>query len=944
MDRELKLKVVFDALDRLSGPIRSIGENTKKMGARLGESRAEMKKLERAQAELGKFRELKSGLDSTEAKWREAERRAEALARAIGEVEQPTRKMQREFDRATREAGDLKQEFQEQERAAEELRRSLDKAGFSTRDMVDSERRLRSEIDRTSGEIDRQKDKLKQLHRARERGEDMQRLGSRMTGAGASAMAGGAALLAPIALVSREAVKLEDAMADVRKVVDGLESPEAFQQMSNDILALSNRIPLAKEQIAAIVQAGGQAGIARGELLGFAEDAAKMGVAFDTTGEQAGEMMAQWRTAFSMDRAGVTTLADQINFLGNTTAASTDKITDIVTRIGPLGQIGGLASGQIAALGATISGTGVSSEISATGVKNLMLALTKGEAATKSQAAAFEALGLNATAVAKSMQEDAGGTILSVLEKLRALPREAQAGMLTELFGSESVAAIAPLLTQLDTLEENFTKVGDAQRYAGSMEKEYQSRSATTSNALQLAKNNAETFAAVVGTTILPTLTILARKLGAAALWLSAFAQEHPELVKWIVMLMGGIGGLLLIFGPLLIGLGMMTSAFGRLQVPLRGLTGYFKKTDGISKFSRHMSFLRKVAGKSIGVLGKVGRVALLVGKQFLRAGLMMLANPMVLAIVALVAAIGIAAYLIYTHWDTIKAAFGSAIVWISAQWEGFKALLAAGWAYVSGLFASAGGWIAAAWQAIFAAFSAGAAMLGQAWEWIKGKFADGLSWLQALPNKMLALGSQIMAGLLNGLDPGKLADRLISIAKRGLAAFKNFFGIKSPSRVFMRMGGHLTEGLDRGEDAPVRRIARMGGKMARAWSAPVLALASPQVAGATDAAPYAPRGAVRPGANGGGPASFASVSARAGAALDRGSRMAAQIRSTVRERETRTRSPSAAPVLNFTVQQAPGQDPQDLAERIAEEVERKLAQLDRREQAARRSSYDDEE
>jgi TP901 family phage tail tape measure protein len=73
----------------------------------------------------------------------------------------------------------------------------------------------------------------------------------------------------------------------------------------------------------------------------------------------------------------------------------------------------------------------------------MMLALTKGAAATRSQRDAFKSLGLDAGQVAKDMQRDAGGTITDVMKRLQALPKEAQAGALTDLFGSESVAAIA---------------------------------------------------------------------------------------------------------------------------------------------------------------------------------------------------------------------------------------------------------------------------------------------------------------------------------------------------------------------------------------------------------------------------------------------------------------------------------------------------------------------
>jgi phage-related tail protein len=58
------------------------------------------------------------------------------------------------------------------------------------------------------------------------------------------------------------------------------------------------------------------------------------------------------------------------------------------------------------------------------------------------------------------LQRDAGGTeATDVMKRLQALPKEAQAGALTDLFGSESVAAIAPMLTGLDQLQANFALV-----------------------------------------------------------------------------------------------------------------------------------------------------------------------------------------------------------------------------------------------------------------------------------------------------------------------------------------------------------------------------------------------------------------------------------------------------------------------------------------------------
>lgn len=164
----------------------------------------------------------------------------------------------------------------------------------------------------------------------------------------------------------RQAIQFEEAMSDVRKVVNFANEQE-FKQMNHGILDLSKTLPMTSKELAAIVAAGGQSGIAKNDLLKFAEAAAKMGIAFDITADQAGEMMAKWRTAFNINQKEVELLADKVNYLSNNTAASAPLISDVVTRIGPLGAVGGMASGEIAALGASLVGSGIQSEVAATG-------------------------------------------------------------------------------------------------------------------------------------------------------------------------------------------------------------------------------------------------------------------------------------------------------------------------------------------------------------------------------------------------------------------------------------------------------------------------------------------------------------------------------------------------------------------------------------------------
>ncbi|MGP5513171.1 phage tail tape measure protein [Pseudomonas helleri] len=347
-------------------------------------------------------------------------------------------------------------------------------------------------------------------------------------------IAKGGALAAPFIAGVREAIKFESAMADVRKVVN-FDTPEQFKQMGDDVRRMSESLPMSAEGIAQIVAAGGQAGFAREELQGFAQDALKMGIAFDQTAEESGSMMAKWRTSFKLTQTEVVGLADKINYLSNTGPASAKQISDVVTRIGPLGEIAGLASGQIAAMGATLAGVGVPSEVAATGMKNFMLAMTKGASATKSQQKAFKSLRLDTKQLAQGMQKDAQGTLIDVLERISKVDKTKQAGVLTDLFGTESVGAIAPMLTNLDLLKRNFKNAGDEAQYTGSMQAEYSSRASTTANAIQLLTNRLVSAGITVGNIFLPPLNEAIATLGPMISMVGELAGANPWLVKGLL-------------------------------------------------------------------------------------------------------------------------------------------------------------------------------------------------------------------------------------------------------------------------------------------------------------------------------------------------------------------------------------------------------------------------
>lgn len=369
----------------------------------------------------------------------------------------------------------------------------------------------------------------------------------------------GTATAAATVVSVKNAISYESSMADVAKVVDGLKDDNGeltaqYYEMSDALLELSTRIPMTAEELTQIAAAAGQSGIARKEIVGFAEDAAKMGVAFDTTADQAGTWMAQWRTAFKMNQKEVTTLADQINYLGNVSGANALQLSGIVTAVGSLGDVGGLSAAQIAAIGDTMASVGVGEDVAATGIAKMITTMTAGSAATEKQSKVLKKLGIDATALADRMQTDVQGAIIDFMEALQKLPKAEQAAALKNYFGQESIKPISALYTNLDELKKHFNQVADASLYAGSMEDEYASRSATTENSIQLAKNALMRLSITYGqmfapyvklaadkvTEFLNKLTEMKPQMEAAFGWIMSHGKEIAATIGGIATALGG--------------------------------------------------------------------------------------------------------------------------------------------------------------------------------------------------------------------------------------------------------------------------------------------------------------------------------------------------------------------------------------------------------------------
>lgn len=210
--------------------------------------------------------------------------------------------------------------------------------------------------------------------------------------------------------------------------------------------------------------------------------------------------------------------------------------------------------------------------------------------------------------------------------------------------------------------------------------------------------------------------------------------------------------------------------------------------------------------------------------------------------IVAAVAAVVAAWY----YWDDIKAVIddvGSAISdWWSTNLKPtfdqvmaivkqvadifmtyFSAQIEAAVSFVKALLAGdfQGAWEAAksfVMNAIKAILSVIAMIAPNALTAVKTLVSNFSTWLGDLAGKMLTFGREIINGLVRGIlaAPQAVWNALKSIVMSGVNGVRDFLGIRSPSRLFMEIGGFVTEGLAIGINAGASAVKSAMDNLAR--------------------------------------------------------------------------------------------------------------------------------
>lgn len=335
---------------------------------------------------------------------------------------------------------------------------------------------------------------------------------------------------AGLTYAAREAVKFESAMAGVRKVVDG--TPEQIEQLGEQVKKLAVEFGMMPEQMAEIVAAGGQLGIAADKLDEFARVTATMATAFGMTAEEAGNAAATIANVFQLPIGEVEKLGDAINVLGNNTAAREKDIVAAMARIGGTAKQFGLAADEAAALADAFIALGKPPEVAATAINAMLQKLQTAQSQGKDFQAALEGIGTSADEMAANIAANPQQALTEFLHKLEGLDKQSRALMLSQLFGTEYSDDIALLVGSLGEYEKALGLVNDQSQIQGAMQKEAAAALNTTEGQINKAKAAVSNMAGELGNALLPILKITASTVETVATAISDFTKDFPVLSK----------------------------------------------------------------------------------------------------------------------------------------------------------------------------------------------------------------------------------------------------------------------------------------------------------------------------------------------------------------------------------------------------------------------------
>ncbi|HAN0735636.1 TPA: phage tail tape measure protein [Campylobacter jejuni] len=469
-----------------------------------------------------------------------------------------------------------------------------------------------------------------------------------------------------------EAISFESAMADVRKVVN-FDEGDDIKKMSADILKMSQTLPVTANELAAIAAAGGQIGLGSKDVREFTNLVTKMKVAFDMSAEDVGDSVAKIKNILGISLKDMEDLGDSINNLSDNSASKAREIIDVMKRTAAAGKQIGFTKEQIAALSSSFISLGKGPEVAGTAINSLYRVLATADNIGTKTESAFAKLGISGAFLKQASFDDPQKALDMFLQRISKLDQKEQMGVLVDIFGREFADDMATLVGGLDTYKEALKNAGDEAK-KGSLQREFDTRAATTENSIILMKNAFNSLAVNLGSVFLPAIS-----------WVSAGISYLVNSITYITGLVPGLNGVLggliatfLLAKPAVLAYAiaknylkdctiLLKSALIKTRIHLLAFRNSCILSNITLKAKTVTTTIYTTSLKALSfVLGGLNKVFKAVANGIRVLSVAMMSNPIGL----ILGGIAIVAGLIIANWDKVKSWFKSFIEWLKPVWE----------------------------------------------------------------------------------------------------------------------------------------------------------------------------------------------------------------------------------------------------------------------------------
>ncbi|MBG2941456.1 phage tail tape measure protein [Proteus mirabilis] len=781
MSNNLKLQVVLSAVDKLTAPFRSAQESNKRLASAVRQSRDSLKNLNQQASQIDGFRKIKQQLTSTQQAYQSATQRVATLAKEIANSENPTKKQLEAFKKAQREAGQLKTKYEQLQQSAQRQRSVLQANGISTNQLGQAQRRLNSDIEHTTQQLRRQENQLRRsaeqerrMAAAKSQYQKTLDVRNKMAGAGATMTATGAGMLYSAKQTLMPGYEFNVGMSKVQALTRLDKNSDEFKMLREQAQELGATTAFTANQVAQGQAFYAMAGFKPEQIKNAMPGTLAMSLAGDIDLGTTADIGSNILTGFKLDSDQMGRVSDVLVGAFTRSNTSLTMLGDTMKYVAPVASGLGVDLETAAAATGKLGDAGIQGSMAGTSLRAILGRLAE---PPKMAAKALEELGIK-TRDAKGNLRDFPELLAELDKKTAKMGNAQRAGFFKAIAGEEAFSALSVLAEQagkgeLQKFVDELKKAkGEAQNVAGTM----------TDNLDGDMKNLTSAWEALgikIFDGIDKPLRQISQSITKAISKVESWVKANPELAKTLTMIGLAIAGIITTLGILSLSIAAMLGplAAAKLSLSILGIKG----------------------GSALTLLLKPIK---LLGSAFLGLGKAMLANPILLVIAAIAAAV----YLIYKNWDTIgpyvykvwdTVKRYTAIAWqalkdtIKSAWEAIKyiffnwtplGLIIKHWnsivSYTQTTWTMIKTKISDAWEGIKTTLKNGwnniVKSVQETWETIKTtistKWNEIVEDTKALPAKFLQFGSDLIDAIIQGIK-NKWADFKNSIGELATAA-----------------------------------------------------------------------------------------------------------------------------------------------------------------------------